>query len=128
MDLRFLLDEDTTAELAHHLSKSGHDVARVVEVESLGSGSTDRAVMEHARSVDRIIVTHDDDYADPGLSERHRGVFYRKGSESATGHRPVGESRPLNRLPNGEHNVYANEYANIACNGYERAAPSRGPD
>jgi hypothetical protein len=76
MGLRFLLDEDTTAELAHHLSKSGHDVARVVEVEPLGPGNTDRAVMEHARSVDRIIVTHDDDYADPGLSERHRGVFY----------------------------------------------------
>jgi len=76
MDLRFLLDEDTNSELALHLAKSGHDVARVIEVESLGPGSADREVMKHARSGDRIVITHDDDYADPDLSDQHRGVFY----------------------------------------------------
>ncbi|WP_049902841.1 DUF5615 family PIN-like protein [Halococcus agarilyticus] len=72
--MRFLLDEDTESALARHLSKSTHDVKRVVDV--LGSGTSDHKVMAHARSTDRIIVTHDDDFADTARSDEHRGVFY----------------------------------------------------
>lgn len=76
MQLRLLLDEDTTSALARHLSKSSHEVERVVGVDSLGPGSTDREVMEYASSTNRIIVTHDDDFTDTSLREEHRGVFY----------------------------------------------------
>jgi hypothetical protein len=73
---RFLLDEDTKAELATHLEKDGHDAARVVTVDALGRGSDDDAVMAYAHSTDRTIVTHDDDFVDPGLADQHAGVFY----------------------------------------------------
>lgn len=76
MQLRLLLDEDTKSALARHLSKSGHDVERVVGVDSLGPGSTDREVMVYASSTSRIIVTHDDDFADTDIRDEHRGVFY----------------------------------------------------
>lgn len=72
--MRFLLDEDTESALARHLSKSTHDVERVVDV--LGPGATDGDVVAHARSTDRIIITHDDDFADTSLHDEHRGVFY----------------------------------------------------
>lgn len=76
MQLRFLLDEDTKKAVASPLSKTGHDVERVVEVDSLGRGSDDTNVMAYAKSTDRIIVTHDDDYVDPDLASEHRGVFF----------------------------------------------------
>jgi predicted nuclease of predicted toxin-antitoxin system len=76
MALRFLLDEDTKAEIATHLSKSGHDVERVVETDQLGLGSSHSDVMEYAHATNRIIITHDDDYVDPSLRTEHRGVFY----------------------------------------------------
>lgn len=72
--MRFLLDEDTESSLARHLSKSSHDVGRVVN--ALEPGATDSEVMEHARSTNRIIVTHDDDFTATGLHDEHRGVFY----------------------------------------------------
>lgn len=76
MNLRLLLDEDTEGDLADYLRKSGCDVERVVAVDELGTGSDDAAVMAYARRTDRIIVTHDSDYADPALEPRHSGVFY----------------------------------------------------
>jgi predicted nuclease of predicted toxin-antitoxin system len=76
MQLRLLLDEDTKSALARHLSKSAHETERVVGVDSLGPGSTDREVMEYARSTNRIIVTHDDDFANTNLRDKHQGVFY----------------------------------------------------
>lgn len=75
MQVRFLLDEDTEASLASKLSASGHDVRRVVSVDSLGQGTDDSEVCAFALETDRIIVTHDDDYltVDTG---RHAGVFF----------------------------------------------------
>jgi predicted nuclease of predicted toxin-antitoxin system len=72
--VRFLLDEDTKSALARHLSKSTHDTERVVT--ALEPGATDSEVMEYAHSTDRIIVTHDNDFADTDLHDEHRGVFY----------------------------------------------------
>lgn len=75
MQLRFLLDEDTERELATKLSRSGHDIERVVENAELGTGVTDDAVRAFARRTDRIIVTHDDDHVAVS-PECHAGVFY----------------------------------------------------
>jgi hypothetical protein len=75
MELKLLLDEDTEASLATHLSKSGHDVERVVEVDNLGRGSKDPEVLAYADRTDRIIVTHDDDYPEVDV-DSHAGVFY----------------------------------------------------
>ena len=75
MQLRLLLDEDTERELATKLSRSGHNVERVVENAELGTGATDDAVREFARRTDRIIVSHDDDHVAVS-TECHAGVFY----------------------------------------------------
>lgn len=44
--MRFLCDEDTDADIAEYLPKEGHDVERVVTVETLGRGASDDAVMD----------------------------------------------------------------------------------
>jgi predicted nuclease of predicted toxin-antitoxin system len=75
MDVRFLLDEDTERALAAKLSKAGHDVERVVAVDSLGEGSDDSEIREHARATQRIIVTYDDDFF-AVASDSHAGLFF----------------------------------------------------
>lgn len=76
MPLAFLLDADTERDLADHLARDGHDVERVVEV--LERDSSDAEVMVYALASNRIIVTHDKDFADPALASDpgHAGVFY----------------------------------------------------
>lgn len=74
--MRFLLDEDAKKAVVPLLSKTGHDVERVVDVESLGPGSDDVEVMEYATATNRIIVTHDDDFVDPDVENQHEGVFF----------------------------------------------------
>lgn len=75
MALRFLLDEDTERQLAWKLSKAGHDVERVVNVDALGAGANDCEVRDYASRTDRIIVTHDKDYIE-APPDTHAGVFY----------------------------------------------------
>lgn len=75
MLLSFLLDEDTERELAAKLSRAGHDVERVVEVDGLGPGTDDPDVRAYARREDRIIFTYDDHHVAAPYSD-HAGVFY----------------------------------------------------
>lgn len=70
-----MLDEDTESELASKLSKSGYDTERVVNVPELGSGTDDSRVREYAIESNRIIVTHDKDFA-KAPEDSHAGVFY----------------------------------------------------
>lgn len=60
--LSLLLDEDTERALATDLRAAGHDVARVVEVDELGTGSSDEAVRAEALRTGRYLLTHDDDH------------------------------------------------------------------
>lgn len=62
MHLAFLLDEDTEKKLARHLERDGHDVERVVAVDTLGSGTPDADICQYALRTDRIIITHDEGY------------------------------------------------------------------
>lgn len=56
--MRLLLDEDSGAHsLVKALRADGHDVERVVDVGSLGSGASDAAVYAHAVTDDRVLVT-----------------------------------------------------------------------
>jgi len=73
LTLSFLFDEDTEAEFAQLCANDGHDVRRVVSVPELGSGTDDSQVEAYARSDDRIVVTHDDDFV---RETRSVGVFY----------------------------------------------------
>ncbi|GAA0266475.1 DUF5615 family PIN-like protein [Halobacterium noricense] len=75
MGVRFLLDEDTEASLADTLSRAGHDVDRVVNVDTLGTGAKDPEVLQYAARTNRIIVTHDDDYVQAPRDD-HEDVFY----------------------------------------------------
>lgn len=75
MQLRFLLDEDVERELAIKLRRAGHDVERVVEVDTLGTGAADAEVRAYARRTNRILVTHDADH-DAAEASTHAGVFY----------------------------------------------------
>lgn len=74
MQLSFLLDENVEADIARKLTREGHDVERIVEVDSLGVGTPDSEVRRYARETDRIIVSYDDHFADP--DGNHAGVFY----------------------------------------------------
>ena len=44
MQLSFLLDENVEADIARKLAREGHDVERVVKVDSLGVGTPDSEV------------------------------------------------------------------------------------
>jgi hypothetical protein len=57
MALGLLLDEDTERELASKLSKAGHDVERVVDVETLGSGAGDDEIRDYALATDAVRST-----------------------------------------------------------------------
>lgn len=61
--------------MAEYLENGGHDVERVVDVDDLGPGATDREVRNYARRSDRIVVTHDDDHGSVS-PKKHAGVFY----------------------------------------------------
>ncbi|WP_436931829.1 DUF5615 family PIN-like protein [Halosimplex halobium] len=74
MRLALLLDENVEADLARKLARDGHDVERVVEVETLGVGTPDAEIRRYARETGRIVVTYDDHFADPDGD--HAGVFY----------------------------------------------------
>lgn len=74
MRLPLLLDENVEVDLGRKLAREGHDVERVVEVDSLGVGTPDSEVRRYARETDRIVVTYDDHFADP--DDDHAGVFY----------------------------------------------------
>jgi hypothetical protein len=74
MQLSFLLDENVEADLARKLTREGHDVERVVELDALGIGAPDSEVRRYARETDRIIVTYDDHFADP--EDDHAGAFF----------------------------------------------------
>lgn len=76
MRLSLLLDENVERDLGRKLERAGHDVQHVVDVPALGPGAPDDAVRSYAREHDRIIVTHDDHFADPADADRHVGVFY----------------------------------------------------
>jgi predicted nuclease of predicted toxin-antitoxin system len=60
--MKFKLDENLPADLAHWLREEGHDVADVVE-EGLG-GEEDPPVLKAATSEGRILLTFDLDFAD----------------------------------------------------------------
>mgnify|MGYP000090654072 CR=1 FL=1 len=63
MRLRLLLDQDTERQLARSLRNAGHDVRRVVTTAALGDGTPDSEIASFAITHDRIIVTHDSDFA-----------------------------------------------------------------
>jgi len=65
----------TQKHLAESLSRAGHDVKSVVNVDALGTGTKDPKVLQYAARTNRIIVTHDDDYIEV-LRDDHEGVFY----------------------------------------------------
>ena len=75
MQLRYHLDESVRNAVAEGLRKRGIDVTTPVEVNLIGT--SDEAHLQFARSVNRIIVTHDDDYLrldHQGLE--HEGIAY----------------------------------------------------
>lgn len=75
MHLAFLLDEDTEKTLARHLERDGHDVERVVAVDTLGSGTPDADICQYALRTDRIIITHDEGYK--GVpNDEHAGLIW----------------------------------------------------
>jgi predicted nuclease of predicted toxin-antitoxin system len=57
--VRFLVDRCAGQRLAEWLREHGHDV---VEARSRGADPGDRAILEWARSEDRILVTMDKDF------------------------------------------------------------------
>jgi len=75
-----LLDEDSGAHaLANALRSDGHDVERVVDVQSLGLGAPDGAVYNYAAANGRALITKNgSDFADiatrPG-APKHHGIL-----------------------------------------------------
>lgn len=59
--MRFLVDRSAGRRLAQWLGDSGHDV---LEARSLGPDPGDRALLELAESVDRILITIDTDFGE----------------------------------------------------------------
>jgi predicted nuclease of predicted toxin-antitoxin system len=77
--VRLLLDEDAGAHsLLSVLRNAGHDVERVVDVEVLGSGSFDDAVLAYAVAHDRVLITYNGaDFLEIVHAEkpRHPGIL-----------------------------------------------------
>jgi hypothetical protein len=76
MGFSLLLDEMTEASLADYCRKLGHNVERVVEVSSLGSGSDDVKIFAYAEREGRILVTSDDDFLAGHDAPVRIGVFF----------------------------------------------------
>lgn len=75
-----LLDEDTGAHsLANALRADGHDVERVVDVQSLGLGAADEAVYNYAAANGRVLITKNgSDFADIAMrsgAPKHSGIL-----------------------------------------------------
>ncbi|MHB1037814.1 MAG: DUF5615 family PIN-like protein [Pirellulales bacterium] len=68
MAVRFHLDENVHLAVAHGLRRRGIDVTTTGEAGLIGS--TDEEQLTFARSHERVLVTHDEDY----LRLHHQGV------------------------------------------------------
>ena len=66
--MRFLLDENVHRKLATFLIAHGHDAARTPK------GLTNGAVFALARTESRILITHDEDFAQRPPEVAHAGV------------------------------------------------------
>ena len=59
--MKFLVDESTGTSVAEYLRRAGHDVVAVAEDMP---GAADRAVLERARSENRVLITNDKDFGE----------------------------------------------------------------
>lgn len=74
--MRFLLDENTDAQLADHLRGLGHDATTVVGDHH--SGLADMDILAIAQRENRILMTDDRDFGELIFQqgERHAGIIY----------------------------------------------------
>jgi predicted nuclease of predicted toxin-antitoxin system len=71
----FLIDENLPHQIAQHLRDLGVDAQAVEHVDDLGKGADDEAVIQYARTDDRIIVTNNTrDFTD-AIGDQFPGVL-----------------------------------------------------
>lgn len=78
-----VLDENTERDLKARLEELGHDAERVVEIDTLGPGATDREVVDYCQRTDRMLVTFDDDFLSEHEAIHRIGILF-----EATDRRP----------------------------------------
>lgn len=76
MAYRLVLDENVEHEVLERLERLGHDVEHVDFVRGLGKGVDEERVAQYSREMDRVIVTHDDDFVLEVDEAAFRAVLY----------------------------------------------------
>jgi predicted nuclease of predicted toxin-antitoxin system len=74
MSYRILVDENTSPTVADLLGSMGHDAKPVPD--ALSAGVSDEAIVEYARVHDAVVLTHDDDFLHPTVSEGISILYY----------------------------------------------------
>ena len=65
--MRFMLNENVSGAVIRELRDKGHDVTSLKESMR---GATDRLVLQQAQSENRVLVTHDEDFAELAFRAR----------------------------------------------------------
>lgn len=76
MSYRLLLDENIEHEVLHRLEHYDHDIEHVDFVSQLGKGASDTALARYSVTVDRTIVTYDDDFIEDVPPKQYRATLF----------------------------------------------------
>jgi arginase family enzyme len=74
MTIRFLCDEHVEPRTADELIARGIDATHVTD--RPGLGASDEAVAAHAREIDAVVLTNDEDFLDPSLFPEVTVFYY----------------------------------------------------